>query len=102
MHTSIILSYLAAAAMFFGSGFAAPTADAAPDAVAADAPAESPAPGDVLVPLEVLELEMENLQARDGAELQKRLICQFGGKKACSVKCVALGAIRGGYCNNKQ
>ncbi|KAL8917529.1 MAG: hypothetical protein Q9208_007890 [Pyrenodesmia sp. 3 TL-2023] len=44
------------------------------------------------------------LDARE-ADIEARgalLVCQFGGVKACSVKCVALGHIRGGYCNRTQ
>ncbi|KAL8749115.1 MAG: hypothetical protein Q9184_006930 [Pyrenodesmia sp. 2 TL-2023] len=44
------------------------------------------------------------LDARE-ADIEARaalLICQFGGNKACSVKCVGLGHIHGGYCSSTQ
>ncbi|KAL8718602.1 MAG: hypothetical protein Q9225_004287 [Loekoesia sp. 1 TL-2023] len=45
------------------------------------------------------------LDARAAEALEVRaaaLVCQFGGVKACSAKCIALGHAHGGYCNSHE
>ncbi|PWN48666.1 hypothetical protein IE53DRAFT_370418 [Violaceomyces palustris] len=40
------------------------------------------------------------LTSAQPAQLERRLVCQFGGEKACSAECVAKGHLHGGHCTD--